>query len=376
MYGVDEDLVGKIRSLPRIAGEIAKAAVMPQSLTDVVRLYQAAKETSDMEKILVCMGEYGRNTRILVEQLSSYLSYTAVKGEPDIPPAAPGQLDPRELAEDYRFREITRNTKIFGVTGFPLKVSASPRFFNSVFTIERTDAVYVPFPADSIESLLRLAEELKISGLSVTVPYKEAVLPFLSVQSDEVKAIGACNTLVAGQDGWTGYNTDAKGFSDSLLGFSGLKNFRGKKITIVGAGGAAHAVAAEVYRLKGKALVLNRTAGKARDVAASYRFAWSGIDPRGIEMMEKFSDIIVQTTPVGMEPNEGEDPIKFYKFTGRELVMDLVYKPEKTLCLTRAAEAGCKILNGYDMLLRQARLQYKYFMGKEFPPSLVRRVGF
>jgi 3-dehydroquinate dehydratase/shikimate dehydrogenase len=299
-----------------------------------------------------------------------------VKGEPDILAAASGQLDPQELAESFRFKKITKTTKIYGVTGFPLKVSASPHFFNTVFEIENTDAVYVPFPADSIQSLIRLAEDLGIAGVSVTVPYKEAVIPFLSYQSEQVKSIGACNTIVASPQGWMGYNTDAQGFSDSLLEFSGRKDLRGWKITIVGAGGAARAVAAEIYRLKGKALILNRTAVRAREVAFPYNFVWSGLDSQGLAMMDKYADIIIQTTSVGMDPKPDADPIQFYQFTGKELIMDLIYKPEKTRCLLRAEAAGCRILNGYDMLFRQARYQYKHFTRKEFPSSLVSRVRF
>jgi 3-dehydroquinate dehydratase/shikimate dehydrogenase len=376
MQGVDTDLTGKLRSLRRVGDELVKAALMPQSLDDVARVYRAAKETSDMEKILLCMGDYGTNTRILAEYMGSHLSYTTVKGEPDMPIAASGQLDPQELAESFRFREITKKTKIYGVTGFPLKVSASPRFFNTVFSMENIDAVYVPFPADSIQSLIRMAEDLGIAGVSVTVPYKEAVLPFLSYQSEQVTSIGACNTIVASAQGWMGYNTDAQGFSDSLLNFSGLKNLRGRKVTIVGAGGAARAVAAEIHRLKGKALILNRTAARAREVALPYKFAWGGLDSQGVTMMDRYTDIIIQTTSVGMDPRPDVDPIEFYQFTGKELIMDIIYKPEKTRLLLRAEAAGCRILNGYDMLLRQARYQYKYFLRTEFPPSLISRVGF
>jgi 3-dehydroquinate dehydratase/shikimate dehydrogenase len=374
MNGVDHDLAVKLRELRRVGDELVKAAVMPQSLDDAIRVYQAAKETADLEKILLCMGDYGVSTRILAEPMGSYLSYTTVKGESDMPSGAPGQFDPKELAEQFHFREITAKTKIFGVTGFPLKVSASPQFFNTVFDIEKTDAVYIPFPADSIHALIRLAGEIKISGLSVTVPYKEAVLPFLSYKSDVVKSIGACNTIVSGDQGWAGYNTDGPGFTDSLLEFSGRKDLRGRKITIVGAGGVARAVAAEVHKLKGKALILNRTAVRARDVALPYKFAWAGLDNKGIEMMYNYSDIVIQTTSVGMEPHAYADPIEFYQFTGKELVMDLIYKPAKTRCLIRAEAAGCRILNGYDMLIRQARYQYTHFMGKEFPPSLISRV--
>ena len=372
--GVGEDLVGKLRKLRRVGDEIVKLAVKPSSLDDVVRVYQAAKETPDMDKILLCMGSYGANTRILAEFLGSRISYTSPAEEIDLPKAAPGQLDPKELAELYRFRSITTNTKVFVVAGYPLTVAETPRFFNTVFRMEKIDAVYIPIPTDSLQSLVRLAEEIGVSGITMTTPYKEEVLSLLSEKSKEVLSIRACNTVVVGPEGWNGYNTDAMGFSDALLAFVGRKDLKGRKVTIVGAGGAAKAAASEVFRLRGKALILNRTTARARSLAEPYRFAWGGLDGRGAELMEKYSDIILQASSAGMEPNIDVDPIEFHNFSGKEMVMDFVYKPEKTLCLRRAEAAGCRVQNGLDMLHRQARYQYVYFLNKEFPPSLISRV--
>jgi len=375
LEGVDADLPEKLRKLRRIGDEIAKAALMPRSLDDVLKVYQAARETKNIEKIFLCMGEYGANTTILADRLGSRISYTFPAGESDLPSAALDQLDPKELAERYRFHEITPKTKFFAVTGYPLKTPVSPHFFNTIFGIEKTDALHIPIPANSIHSLIRLAEEIGISAFSVTVPYKEDALSCLTNKSREVLSIGACNVIVAGPQGWIGYNTDTVGFSGSLLSFIGKKDLRGRKVTIIGAGGSARAIAAEVYRLKGKALILNRTLARARALAEPYRFAWAGLDSRGADLMEKYSGIIIQATPVGMIPNTEADPIEFYTFSGREIVMDIIYKPEKTLCLKRAEAAGCRILGGHDMFLRQLRFQYIYYVDKEFPPSLISRVG-
>jgi len=373
MEGVDQDLPGKIKKLRRVGDELVKVSVTPCSLADVVRVYKAAKETAGIDKILLCMGEYGANTRILSEFLGSRISYTSQACD-GLNSAAPGQLEPRVLAELYRFREITPKTKVFAIAGFPLKVANSPLFFNTVFRMEQTDAVFIPIVADSIESLLLLAEEIGILGLSISVPYKEKILPYLASRSEKVTSIGACNTLVKTPHGWMGYNTDAAGFSDSLLSFIGKKDLKGKKITIIGAGGAAKAAAFEVNRLKGKALILNRTPSRARSLAEPYRFAWASFDSRGAVLMEKYSDIIIQASTVGMAPDTDNDPIEFYKFSGREIVMDFIYEPQKTLCLRRAEQAGCKILNGSDLLNRHVRYQYAFFMNREFPPSLVKRV--
>ncbi|MDR1286417.1 MAG: type I 3-dehydroquinate dehydratase [Treponema sp.] len=374
--GAEGDLAGKIQSLCHAGDEMAKLAVTPRSLADVIRIVRAAGETADIEKVVLGMGHFGMITRILAEQTGSRLSYASPGGEKDIPPAAPGQIDVRELAELYRFRDIGVSTKIYGVTGYPLTVSDSPRFFNAVFAMENTNAVYVPVPADSAASLLELAEELGFSGLSVTVPYKEAILSMLAQRSAETVAIGACNTIVNSGGFWTGFNTDARGFSDSLLDFLGLKNLKRRRVTIIGAGGAARAVAFEVHRLGGRALILNRTVVRARDLASVYKFRWGGLDSQGLAAMGNYSDIIINTTPAGMEGNAERDPLPSYVFHGREQVMDLVYRPEVTPLLQRALAAGCRIKNGRDMLIRQACFQYAAFMGKELSGQLVSRVIF
>jgi 3-dehydroquinate dehydratase/shikimate dehydrogenase len=234
----------------------------------------------------------------------------------------------------------------------------------------------VPFYTDSIEAFLKLAEELGVEGVSVTIPHKEAVLPCLFSTSEQVKSIGACNTIVRTPQGWVGSNTDARGFSGSLLDFIDKKNFKRKRITIIGAGGVARAVASEVFRLGGKALILNRTELRARDLAEQYRFAWNRLDSKGIDLVKKYPDIIIQTTSVGMTGYDESDPLELYKFSGFEVVMDLIYKPERTILLKRASEAGCRVLNGYDMLMRQAQLQYGHFLGVEFPHHLMSRMDF
>ncbi|MDR2900712.1 MAG: shikimate dehydrogenase [Treponema sp.] len=369
--GVGEDLPKLIRELRRTGDEIAKVAMMPQSTADVLRIYQAARETKNVKKILIGMGRFGASTRILADYLGSHLTYSSVTDEDDLSLAAPGQLSPKELVELYRFKKINKDSKIFGITGYPLTATSSPAFHNALFTQEQIDAVYIPFPSDSINSFLRLAEEINMEGASVTVPYKESIIPNLSHRSDRVEHIGACNTIIRSAQGWMGYNTDGLGFSDALLKFVGKKNLRGKRVTIIGAGGAARAVAAEVARLKGRALILNRTVFKAKELALRYGFAWGGLDHQGMEMLDHYSHIIIQTTSVGMEPNIDADPLDQYYFSGKEMVMDLIYKPAETRLLTRAKKAGCLIANGSDMLVAQAKYQYNLFMRTDLDNEVV-----
>ena len=398
--GADGNLSVKLKSMCHSGGDIVKASVMANSSGDVLNLLRVGKECAGQDKILVAMGHYGVYSRILSEKFGSYLSFACAHSEPDAPPAASGQIDILELANLYRFKSITNATKVYGVTGHPLRVTDSPFIFNTVFALEGIDAVYVPFPADSIEVFMEVARELDVAGASVTVPYKEAVIPFLTDQSAGVRNIHACNTLSRIPQGWMGTNTDAMGFSDSLLAFTGRTNLKRLRITVIGAGGVARAVVSELYRLGAKVLILNRTAHKAYNLAAHYKFAWGGLDKQSIEMMYKYRDIIVQTSSAGMEghnpedqPSAGEplnpgdssgqndlsgqnDPLTMYRFCGREEVMDLVYKPKMTPFLRRAAAAGCRVQNGYDMLIRQAGYQYTQFTNKEFPQQMLSRVQF
>jgi 3-dehydroquinate dehydratase/shikimate dehydrogenase len=372
--GVIDDIPAKIKSMQRSGDEIIKVALTANSTGDVLRVLQAAKTAPQKDKILICMGHYGIYSRILAEKFNSFLTYSRALSENEIT-AAPGQLDIKDMAELYRLRTISKKTKVYGLVGYPIKSSVSPWFFNTIFKIENSDAVYVPFPTDSINDLLDVAEELNVQGLSVTVPYKEAVLPRLRGRSTFVRSIGACNTIYRNNSDWYGENTDCAGFSDSLLEFLNKKNLKRQKITIVGAGGAARAVAAEIFRLGGQALILNRTVNKAKNIASQYNFRWGGLDSQGIEKIPKYSNIIIQTTSAGMEGHDSTDPLELYTFTGKEAVMDLIYTPPETPFLKRAAAAGCRIINGHDMVIRQACLQYIRFTGKEIPRQILSMIS-
>ena len=372
--GAEGNLAEKLKSLLRVGDEIPKVAVNATTFSDVTKLFTAAEALPGVDKIILGMGHLALCTRILAAKLGSLICYASATDDPDLPVAAPGQISPRELVELYNIKSINAQTALFGVVGYPLSATSSPAFFNQVFKEEQYNAAYLPFPTDSLEDFLSFAEMMHISGLSITIPYKEAILPRLASSSEMVKAIGACNTIVHSDEGWIGNNTDYTGFADSLTAFVGKKDLKGSRITIIGAGGAARAVAAAIHQLKGKALILNRTALRAKQIAGAYKFDWAELNAKGIEKMHRYNQIIIQTTSVGMEPDIAQNPLPEYQFTGKELVMDIIYKPEKTLFLQQAEAAGCAIANGYDMLLRQARYQYRYFMGREFPPQLMSRI--
>jgi 3-dehydroquinate dehydratase/shikimate dehydrogenase len=365
--GTDSNLAERAAALSRTGDEIVKAAVLPKTFHDVLAVFRAGEKLREKEKILIAMGPLGLCTRILAPKIGSEIIFAAVKGEDDFPSGAEGQLDPIELTEIYRVRAITERTGIYGITGWPLAATGSPAIHNGIYRENAIDAVYVPFPSDSLEDFLTLANEIGIKGASVTIPYKEKLLPFLTCASPRVDTIGAANTIVRRENGWYGYNTDAPGFGQSLLSLvygdarDGRDDLKKMRVTIIGAGGAAKAVAHEVHVLKAKALILNRTEDYAKAIAQKYGFKWGSLSGPSLREMRRYSDIIIQTSSVGMSDGVPGDPVPDYEFSGSEVVLDIIYKPAETLFLSRAARAGCKTANGSDMLLRQAILQHRLF---------------
>ncbi|MDR0539439.1 MAG: type I 3-dehydroquinate dehydratase [Spirochaetaceae bacterium] len=360
-------ITARVKALVHFGDEIVKYAAPVNTLDDVIMIYAAARELNGLDKILIAMGSAGVSTRILTSKIGSMWTYAyAPETGAGIPPA-PGQLDPRTLCDTYRFRKIKPDSAVYGILGYPLKVTASPLLFNTVFTREKMNAIYVPFPSESDESFIRLAQMLDVRGASVTVPHKQNILKYLTSQSADVQNLGACNTIVRTEEGWAGYNTDTLGFSGSLLNFIGKKSFRGMKITIIGAGGAARAALYQIWRLGGKAFIINRSRGRAEELADKYGFAAGSLNEIPLNKIRNYSDIIINTTSVGMGAGCKDDPLPAYKFRGTEIVMDLVYVPTQSAFLARAAAAGCPTLNGYDMLLRQAKLQYNLFFNSDYP---------
>jgi len=240
--------------------------------------------------------------------------------------------------------------------------SLSPRLHNRGLAALGLDAVYLPFLVDELASFFRLAELLRLQGLSVTIPHKEGVLPFLAQRNEAVQAIGACNTLLRAQEGWRGENTDAEGFLSPLGCLRA-----GSRAVVLGAGGAARAIVYALRRAGLEVLILNRTAARAERLAAEFGCRAAGLDSRGLELLRERADLIVQATSAGMEPEVEADPLPEYRFRGGEIVYDIVYKPPLTRFLKRARRAGCRVIPGLEMLLGQGRAQFKLFTGREYP---------
>lgn len=363
------DIIKRCDEMRKTGDEIPKIAFMPKSLDDVKNLFYETRDFTKYEHILCAMGPMGLASRILAYRTHSFLTYTSVPSN-DFELRSIGHIDPIMMNQVYHFKDLNEKTSIFGITGWPLLKTDSPFLHNQGYVNHFMNSVYIPIPSEDIHQAIEFANEIGARGLSVTVPHKETVLRELYETDDKVKEISASNTIVKKNDKWCGYNTDCTGFSKALLEFTGLKNLRHKRVSIIGAGGASRAIAYAVKMLGGKACVFNRTPMRAKSVADMFGFEYAMLSVDAIPLIEKYSDIVIQTTSVGMnstEPsNSQNNPLYFYRWTGNEILFDVIYTPKVTPIMERAMAAGCKVCNGEAMLKYQGYEQFKIFTGVDY----------
>ncbi len=275
--------------------------------------------------------------------------------------------------------DISGQTQVYGIFGYPVKHSKSPQFQTSAFSFYDIPAVYLPFEVkpEDLKTAVEAIKALGIKGINVTVPHKEHILEYLNELSEEVLYIGACNT-VKNIDGYLiGYNTDAYGF---IKGLKELEpNLEGKNVLILGAGGASRAV---VYGLikegVNKIYQANRTIEKVFKIREDFfkltKFAEEIIIPIPYEKIEccvlDSVDIIVNTTSVGLR--DDDQPLFNYEaISSRHTVVDIIYK--KTPLLEVADKKGCKWQDGLPMLLYQGAKAFEIWTGKDAPIEVMRK---
>jgi shikimate dehydrogenase len=245
--------------------------------------------------------------------------------------------------------------KEYGLIGYPLGHSFSKLYFTNKFEREHiTDCVYNTYPIDSIQLLTQLLKDHpNLQGLNVTIPYKETVLPFLTVKSDAVRQIGACNCIkIEGNGLLHGFNTDVIGFEVSLTPF--LKPWHTNAL-ILGTGGAAKAVAWVLAKKKIAYTFVSR-----RSVISSTNISY---DQLNLQILKQ-NKLIINTTPLGMQPNIDSKPsIPYKNLSPEHLLFDLVYNPAKTGFLAEGEKQGSVIMNGQKMLEIQADESWKIWNG-------------
>ncbi|MFK7908246.1 MAG: shikimate dehydrogenase [Chitinophagales bacterium] len=237
----------------------------------------------------------------------------------------------------------------FGLIGYPLSHTFSPTYFSEKFYQEGIEATtYHAFPLPSIEDLPELIEKTpNLEGLNVTIPYKEAVIPFLDAISEEAEAIGAVNTIRIDKDGKkTGFNTDVYGFEMSLKPF--LKSHH-QKALILGTGGAAKAVSYVLQKLNIECRLVSRS-------PSGGQLNYKDIN----EEVMRTHHLLVNTTPLGMAPKIHDFPDVPYEFVNeKHLFFDLIYNPEKTVFLIKGNLKGAAFKNGLEMLYLQAERSWE-----------------
>ncbi|MFZ1749525.1 MAG: shikimate dehydrogenase [Saprospiraceae bacterium] len=238
-------------------------------------------------------------------------------------------------------------TRQYGIIGYPLSHTFSPGYFNAKFSEEQLDAKYDVFPIESIEGFPTLIQKHIFYGINVTIPYKEQVMPYLDNIDSLAADIGAVNTIKFINGKTKGYNTDFYGFEQSLLALIKSKTNITQAL-ILGSGGAAKAV----YYVLQSLQIPYLTVGRHKNTDLMYEEVDASI--------MKSSNLIINTTPLGMYPKENYSPqIPYQYLNSKYFLYDLVYNPEKTLFLSEGTARGCKVKNGFDMLILQAEKSWQ-----------------
>lgn len=379
--------------------EVVKIAWMARSLRDNLEAFDILT-ARHKPTIALCMGPYGLMSRVLAPKFGGLVTFAALgdaedaAAQPGAAPTAPGQPGIRELRAGYRFDAINAQTKVFGVIGWPVEHSQSPRVHNAIFDSTAFNGVYLPLPVPpeyehfkaTLGALLD-HPHLDFAGCSVTLPHKTHLLRFADerarlggvVRVDPLaREAGAANTLARADDGVVHVtNTDVPALVDSLLAalhlraddFSALRRLR---IAMVGAGGAGRAAIAGLSRLGCTLVLYNRTEEKARALAEEFS-AMTALDGKARKVVaaplericRSCCQVFINATPVGMtggpapeaSPIPIDTPADAPDWGPATLVFDMVYAPRETPLLRAAKSAGCATLNGLDMFIRQAALQ-------------------
>jgi 3-dehydroquinate dehydratase / shikimate dehydrogenase len=356
--GVPGDLPSRVRAMRSTGAEVVKVAVLVKSLWDNLALLDLRDAGS--RGVFIGMGPCGVPTRLLAAHFGSHWSYA---GEAH----APGQIPAHRMVAEFRFREITERTAVYGIVGHPLAHSVSPAMHNAAFRAAGLDAVYVPLPAASAEDFLEFAKVLHVRGASVTIPYKVELFERVDVADQVSTQVGAVNTLKRHQTKWMGRNTDVNGF---LAPLRGKHQLRGMRAAILGAGGAARGVAVALSTSGAEVSVYARNTDRASEVSRLV-----GRKPTGRALpAAKSWDLLVNATPVGTHPDVDQSPFPAEAFDGR-IAYDLVYNPEQTRFLRDAAAAGCEAIGGLDMLVAQAEDQSEWWTMRRPPAGLMREAA-
>jgi len=357
--GVPADLPERERAMRATGAEVIKIAVKTSKLSDCLPLLDLAVHASAEHTVLIGMGECGVVTRVLSKKFRSAWTYAGDQQQV-------GQLTAADLLERYRFRSLTEHTDLYGLVGRPISHSVSPVMHNAALAATRLDAVYLPFPAADADDFATFGRALGVKGASITIPFKVSLFDHMDEVYAVARRIGAINTMKSQDGRWIGGNTDAAAFLGPLREHVDL---RGKRVAVLGAGGAARAVAVALSSSDASVTVYARNAVKAREVAMTSAAASAVLPP-----LPDTWDVLINCTPVGMYPKNHETPLEASLLTGSH-VYDLIYNPTVTRLMREATGAGCQAIGGLEMLVAQAQEQFEWWTGTKPPAGVMREAA-
>jgi shikimate dehydrogenase len=264
---------------------------------------------------------------------------------------------------------IDGQTKIFGILGRPVAHSLSPVMHNAAFRHLGINAIYVAFPVTDFRMAMSGLRGLGICGVSVTIPFKEEIIPLIDELDPQAARIGAVNTVVNRDGRLTGYNTDWLGAMTALTAKVSLK---GQHILILGAGGASRAIAYGIIQGGGRVSLTD--VDQARATALVKDLGGEAITLNTVG--DCLATVLVNATPVGMTPDVDGIPIDPNRLGRFQVVMDIVYQPLQTRLLREAEAHGCATIDGLQMLIHQATAQFKLWTGQVAPMEIMARAAY
>ncbi len=277
---------------------------------------------------------------------------------------------------------VSSALKLFGIIGHPIGHSLSPLMHNSAFDSLGMSASMNAFDIEpqSLKEALQGFATMEFGGINVTIPHKETIMQYLDEIDEEASIIGAVNTVKFRDGKSSGFNTDAHGFLKALEPFH--SSVDGGKFVVLGAGGAARAVVFVLLKYFRTNQIVVASRSKTRTNNLMEHFKGSGQtkltpfdlhDPQFAKIFQ-ISDVVVNATPAGMFPLTMELPLPDPPFHASQTVVDLIYRPIKTLFLQRAEKAGAQIISGLEMFIHQGARAFQLWTGQSMDTQLVRNV--
>jgi len=276
---------------------------------------------------------------------------------------------------------ITGKTKVCGVIGDPIEHTLSPAMHNAAFEALNLDYVFLAFKVKSagVADAVNGMRALNIRGLNVTMPHKSTVINHLDRVDLSAQIVNSVNTILNKESLLFGFNTDGVGALKALRE-NGIEP-KGRKVLLLGAGGAARAIAYTMAKEADELVVLNRTLKQAHDLAkllqkaVNKKIVAGSLSPSDIEQNLQDSDILINATSVGMKPNIDESPVKSKLLRSNLAILDIVYNPLETKLSIDAKSAGAKVVSGVEMLIYQGAASFEVWTGKPAPVQVMRQAA-